>query len=200
MQAALFAVRPGWCRKIATREKTIEVRKTAPKLPTPYKGYLYCTKRQKPALINLQNLPETPYIITAGDHSRKYEVPDMDWARLCNGKVWAEFICDTDLPLLFECSDPAALVTHYEVPGTCLSDVEIMDYLGNGKEGHGLHISELTIYDKPRELSEFRRVCVNGLYCESCAMYNAHTEICGNAALYLRRPPQSWCYVEEIRP
>lgn len=79
----------------------------------------------------------------------------------------------------------------------CLSDVAIMDYLGNGKEGHGLHISKLTIYEKPRELSEFRRVCANDLYCESCAMYQATNGACGNRALYLRKPPVSWCYVEE---
>jgi len=191
MQAVLFAVRPEWCRKIATREKTIEVRKTAPKLPAPYKGFLYCTqphpKRRKDVFY--------PFFETV----KKMTIPPeglMVTAYPGNGKVWAEFICDADLPLLFSCSDPEALVTHYEVPGTCLSDVEIMEYLGNGKQGHGLHISSLTIYDKPRELSEFRRRCPNDLYCESCAMFSMNAETCGNSALVLKRPPQSWCYVE----
>ncbi len=112
--------------------------------------------------------------------------------------VWAEVFCDADIPLMVSCSEPAALVTHYEVPGTCLSDVEIMNYLGNGVEGHGLHIAGLTIYDRPREITEFRKICQYGM-CESCAMYNAHENTCGNAALILRRPPQSWCYVEEIK-
>lgn len=199
MVAIMLPVHPIWCGKIATGEKTIEVRKRVPKIPPPYKAYLYCTKRQKPALINLQNIPKTPYIMTAGNHSRDYEVSDSCFARLCNGKVWAECICERDMPLLLQCSDPEALVTHYEVPGTCLSDVEIMEYLGNGKEGHGLLLSELTIYDRPREITEFRKICPNSLFCESCAMYNAHEETCGNAALILRRPPQSWCYVEEIK-
>lgn len=201
VKSVLFSVRPEWCYKIASGEKTIEVRKTAPKLPTPYKSYLYCTKRQKPVLINLQNLPETPYIITAGDHSRKYELPDMDWARLCNGKVWAEFICDADLPLLVSCSDPAAMVTHYEVPGTCLSDVEIMKYLGNGVEGHGLHISELTIYDRPRKICEFKKAGACPYLTKDGCKYPYHCfragqlERCGG---YLDLAPQSWCYVEEM--
>lgn len=192
MKSVLFSVRPEWCWKIATGEKTIEVRKTVPKLPTPYKGYLYCTlqKRRKDA----RNLP-----ISRGEMLRDITINGMKcMSKYANGKVWAEFVCDADMPLLVSCSDPTAMVTHYEVPGTCLSDVEIMEYLGNGVEGHGLHISQLTIYEKPRELSEFRRVCVNDLYCESCAMFNNHTDVCGNAALVLKRAPQSWCYVEEL--
>lgn len=43
MQAVLFSVRPKYSRKIATGEKTVEVRKNAPTIETPYKGYLYCT-------------------------------------------------------------------------------------------------------------------------------------------------------------
>lgn len=199
-KAVLFSVRPEWCYKIATGKKTIEVRKTAPQLQTPYKGYLYCTKRQKPVLINLQNLPETPYIITAGEHSKRYELPDMEWARLCNGKVWAEFICDADLPLIFACSDPAALTTHFMVPDTGMSDVEIMNYLGNGVEGHGLHISELKIYDQPREISDFIKAdacpyltkdgCEYPYYCFRAGQ----SKRCGD---YLDRAPQSWCYVKE---
>lgn len=166
MKSALFSVRPEWCELIASGEKDIEVRKTAPKLPTPYKGYLYCTlqKRRKDAF----NLP-----ISREEMLRDIPINGMKcMSKYANGKVWAEFICDKDMPLMFACSDPAALVTHYEVPGTCLSDVEIMAYLGNGVEGHGLHISELIIYDRPRELEEFG----------------------------LARAPQSWCYVEEALP
>lgn len=190
-RGVLFSVRPEWNWKIATGEKNVEVRKKAPNIQTPYKGFLYCTDGK------------TLYRSAHDGEIRLYKKKAhkaFEHHTVFNCKVWAEFICDADIPLLFECSDPAALVTHYEVPGTCLSDVEIMEYLGNGKQGHGLHISGLTIYDKPRELAEFRRVCGNDLYCESCAMYNTHAEKCGNAALHLHRPPQSWCYVEEIRP
>ena len=68
----------------------------------------------------------------------------------------------------------------------------------NGKEVYGWHISDLVIYDKPKELSEFMKPCENDLYCEECAMYNEFEEQCHNEALRITRPPQSWCYVEGV--
>ena len=41
-KAVLISIRPKWCEKIASGEKTIEVRKTRPKLQTPFKCYIYC--------------------------------------------------------------------------------------------------------------------------------------------------------------
>lgn len=181
MQEVLFSVRPKYSRKIATGEKTVEVRKNAPTIETPYKGYLYCT---------LSGCNEFFRDDLHGDVA----VWNRENWGLRKGHVWAEFICDRDIPLLFSCSDPAALVTHFEVPGTCLSDVEIMDYLGNGKEGHGLHISALTIYEKPREIYEFMRPCQR-VACAVCEYGYRGGKVCD---AYLKRPPQSWCYVEEI--
>lgn len=42
-KAVMLSVRPKWCEKIASGEKTIEVRKTRPKMETPFKAYIYCT-------------------------------------------------------------------------------------------------------------------------------------------------------------
>lgn len=44
MNAVLISIRPKWCEKIISGEKTIEVRKTRPKLATPFKCRIYCTK------------------------------------------------------------------------------------------------------------------------------------------------------------
>lgn len=43
-KAVMLSIRPKWCEKIASGEKTIEVRKTRPKLDTPFKCYIYCTQ------------------------------------------------------------------------------------------------------------------------------------------------------------
>lgn len=43
-KAVLISIRPKWCEKIASGEKTIEVRKTRPNLPTPFKAYIYCSR------------------------------------------------------------------------------------------------------------------------------------------------------------
>lgn len=82
------------------------------------------------------------------------------------------------------------MTTHFEVPGTGLTDVEIMEYLGNGKQGYGWHISNLMIYDKPKELSDFHQACAPCIYYKWCAKSK-----CPDA---LKKAPQSWCYVEEL--
>lgn len=48
-QAILISIRPEWCQKIISGEKTIEIRKTRPRLPTPFKCYIYQTKPKKGA-------------------------------------------------------------------------------------------------------------------------------------------------------
>ena len=155
--AVLISIRPKWCDLIASGKKTIEVRKTKPNLPTPFKCYIY------------QTVPKSG-----------------DWNEH-DGRVVGEFTCDSIEPhrLLYpayQCEVDQTLLKE-----SCLTYTELHNYVGSGNRFYGLHISELTIYDKPRELSEFRRRCPNDLYCESCAMFNMNTETCGNSALSDRR-------------
>lgn len=162
-KAVMLSIRPKWCEKIVNGEKTIEVRKTRPKLDTPFKCYIYCT---------LQGCN------------------DGKWADR-KGNVIGEFICDRiyELAPLNHAPDDVE-------KQACMTREEIVNYLKG--TGYGWHISGLRIYDKARELTEFRRSCPNDLYCEACAMYSNNNGICNNGALPLRRPPQSWCYVEAI--
>lgn len=169
-KAVLMSIKPKYCEMIFCGEKTIEIRKRAPKLKPPFKVYVYCTN--------------DPYRTL------------MDGSRPLNGFVIGEFVCREISPIYFEASDPAQLKP-LPIPGTGLTDVEIMDYLGNGVPGYGLHISRPRFYLKPKELSRFIRPCPNSLYCESCAMFSENRGRCFNAALQIPRPPQSWCYVEE---
>lgn len=167
-KAVMLSIRPKWCEKIASSEKTIEVRKTRPNLATPFKAYIYCSQ---------------------GNDARRLR---GSW-----GKIIGEFTCDRIF--LINVFDNGSiqnwLFEHME--RSCLTYKELADYIGNGKTGHGWHISDLLIYDQPRELTAFRRLCPNDLYCETCAMYSNNGGICNNGALPLRRPPQSWCYVGE---
>lgn len=157
----MLSIRPKWCEKIASGEKTIEVRKTRPKLGTPFKVYIYCTQSG----------------VALGA-----------WGK--HGKVIGEFTCDRIYWLA-----PLNHAPEDVEQQACLTREEIVRYLKG--VGYGYHISDLRIYDQPRELTEFRRACPNDLYCESCAMYSNNNGICNNGALPLRHPPQSWCYVEE---
>ena len=188
-KAVLISIRPKWCEKIVNGEKTIEVRKTRPKLATPFKAYLY---------------------VTAGNLS--YRCPNGMICH-CNGgrAVIGEFVCNkvdwiTRIGFSgFPVPSRYSICSHSNMSVLPINDLlyaarltypELADYLAGG-EGYGWHISDLLIYDRPRELTEFRRSCPNDLYCEACAMYSNNGGICNNGALSLRRPPQSWCYVEE---
>ena len=190
-KAVLISIRPKWCEKIVNGDKTIEVRKTRPKMDTPFKCYIYCT---------LPKYPHEDFIATNYPRPQFYG----------GGKVVGEFTCDridwithigyTGIPNLAETRicDAATMRTS-PVGGllnaACLTPKMLNDYLAWG-DGYGWHITDLRIYDAPRELSEFRRACPNSWYCESCAMYRENNGTCGNESLQLKHAPQSWCYVE----
>ena len=175
-KAVLISIRPKWVEKIVNGEKTIEVRKTRPKLEAPFKCYIYCT---------LPKYPHEDFIAT------DYPMPQF----YGGGKVIGEFTCDRIFPInVFDNgSIQNWLFEHME--RSCLTYEELADYIGNGKTGYGWHISDLLIYDQLRELSEFRRATDP---CDSChAEYTWECTNCKKLGGYIKRPPQSWCYVEE---
>ena len=186
-KAVLISIRPKWVEKIANGEKTIEVRKTRPKLETPFKAYIYCT------------MPD------AKDPHNILELHGADGKiRKANGKVIGEFTCDQTFPInVFDNgSIQNWLFEHME--RSCLTYEELADYIGNGKTGYGWHISDLRIYDTPRDLGEFWRDCLeyselstNCWSCENVCGDGDETDCNTDGRLYLYRPPQSWCYVEE---
>lgn len=149
-KAVLISIRPRWCEKIVNGNKTIEVRKTRPKMNTPFKCYIYCT---------LPKYPHEDFIAT------KYPRPQF----YGGGKVVGEFTCDridwithigyTGIPNLVETRicDAATMRTS-PVGGllnaACLTPKMLNDYLAWG-DGYGWHITDLRIYDAPRELREF---------------------------------------------
>lgn len=183
-KTVMISIRPKWCEKIASGEKTIEVRKTRPKLETPFKCYIYCTKDKHLAF--MQNDSGTNLIACMNAETA---IPVGGF--LGNGKVIGEFTCDTYVTDKTFGHDPLFNAA------ACMSEDEAVDY-ANGSPLYGWHISDLVIYDEPKILGEFRRVCVNDLYCESCAMYRNNGGNCGNESLHLKRPFQSWGYVEEL--
>ena len=176
-KAVMLSIRPKWVQKIANGEKTIEVRKTKPKLDAPFKCYIYCT---------LPKYPHEDFIAT------NYPIPQF----YGGGKIIGEFTCDRIFPInVFDNSSIQNwLFEHME--RSCLTYEELADYIGNGKTGHGWHISGLLIYDQPRELSEFQRATDP---CDSChAEYTWECTDCKKFGGDIKRPPQSWCYVEAM--
>lgn len=199
--AVLLSVRPKWCELIASGKKTIEIRKTRPKIETPFKCYIYCTKPKmitkyvfKPEDYPEYMRPEKPVFCKVPDGSSTYcSVVNG------NGKVIGEFVCDVIFTMSITYSDPTSRIALKEFPYTCLTDRQIIDYLGNGNQGYGWHISNLVIYDKPKELNEFYlkkkcHSCKRSGYESSACIYD---EDCIVPAI-ITRPPQSWCYVQDL--
>lgn len=167
-KAVLISIRPKWCEKIISGEKTIEVRKNRPKLETPFKCYIYCT---------LPRYPHEDFIST------DYPKPQF----YGGGKVIGEFTCDRiyELAPLNHAPDDVE-------QQACLTREEIVQYLRG--TGYGWHISDLKIYDTPKELSEFSRPFENCID-KVCDEFGCAS--CENGG-YISRPPQSWYYVEDF--
>lgn len=175
MKAVLISIQPKWCELIASGKKTIEVRKTAPKSKTPFKVYIYCTHGDS------LNYLITSYFSNANKFWVDNNAFGSNVAR-ANGKVIGEFVCDkvteiksdTVYSKVFGGFD---VRFNFDKYAACLTEKQIFDYLADGK-GYAWHISNLKIYDKPKELSEFSKYGFG-------------------EPVPLKRPPQSWMYVED---
>ena len=172
MKSVLISIQPKWCELIASGKKTVEVRKTRPKIEAPFKVYIYMTKA---------------YDTLFGNGKPK---------KLCvdGGKVIGEFVCDCiqsccDYEIVSGCSE-----TEWEQISrtTQLSRTDLLRYSGDGLI-YFWHISDLVIYDKPKDLDCFRKPidCHRGIQKYDCV---------GCWDCEIKRPPQSWCYVEEVQP
>lgn len=199
----MLSVWPAWCEKIIDRKKTVEVRKSRPKIEPPFKCYIYCS------------LPkydhEDFFVVNAGTENA--------FSFYGGGKVIGEFVCNRVEDYSKWEYDIPALYRHINL-FACIDFPELYKYLPNGG-GYGWHISDLKIYDRPREITEFLTVdkkavktCpyrertgqaeivtkhngwIKGSYlCKIDGItwcYPCHTK-------NIERPPQSWCYVEELK-
>ena len=210
MKSVLISIQPKWVEKICHKigkengkpiyEKVVEVRKSRPKLETPFKCNIYCTKDNKTAFNN---------------HNGNMFLSPKGWQDYseCNGKVIGEFVCD-DIEYI---TPSYGYLDAYCIGGAgyildkcCLTSKDLIEY-GKGKELYGWHISDLKIYDKPKELSEFKAICNKVKHyeteskdffdhCLHCEYLTEKTSCLDSFACgkFITRPPQSWCYVESL--
>ena len=190
MTAIMKSVSPRICEKVANGDCTMLVSKTAPKCGAPFKGYIYCCKAKN----------QWRY----SDYEGAYENSEGEIV-YAQRHVVGEFICDKIIEWQYdrghqyyvEYPDDCTsyfpyLKCHSEATGLRCSEIE---KLGKGKSLYGLHIGDLKIYDKPKELNEFRKLCkINLPMCDRCEYYSTWNGRCEN----ITRAPQSWCYVEEL--
>lgn len=186
MKSVLISIQPQWVEKIAAGWKTLELRKTVPNLPTPFKCYIYQTRLKW--VFNLLRRLGMDGIADA----------------LSNGfgKVVGEFVCDG---YLRNCEMANADIAERQ---SYVRREKILEYSG-GKQVYGWHISDLVIYDKPKSLSAFRSPCKeyekDRPICGACRYYyyesnesvGFYEECLCDGLKHIARPPQSWCYVED---
>lgn len=198
MKSVLISIQPYWVFLIIARlmgwslqqEKTVEVRKNFPKdLDWNKVAHIYCSKNRK----SFNRIP------------KEYQ-PFMEKLLGC---VIGEFVCARISQLNSYCLDGEDRLKD----NTCLDDAELMDYVGYlDKTFYLWHISDLKIYDTPKELWEFSRfgfkrmgysdcICANEA-CKYREKQNNYFDppLCiyrenGQSNCQLNRPPQSWCYV-----
>lgn len=200
MKSVLISIQPYWVFLIIAKAmgweveqyKNIEVRKNFPKAGDWNKLVeIYCSKDKK----SFNRIPK--------------EYQPLMKKFLC--KVVGKWVCDKiyDIKPYFDRPD---LLTQYECGWKhgkefdCLSFSEMNSYLLEDN-GYGWHISDLKIYDKPKELSEFYSAkwdmpCEHkkrGFNMDFCMAYENGSHFCKELNCdkkRLSRPPQSWCYVE----
>lgn len=187
MKAVLLATQPKWCELEASGKKTVEIRKGKPKLETPFKCYIYCSAGTSLCVIGGRS---------TGKRIRPLSI-------IGNRKVIGEFVCDC-IDKLTPDYNPIRKEYFYNndwgnhdwnSDDYCLTDTELLAY-GKGKTLYGWHISELKIYDKPKELSEFRRPCDRFLDCFLCRRHIR--DAFGGCDSKIHRAPQSYMFVEEL--
>lgn len=217
MKAVMKSVSPRICEKVANGDCTILVSKTAPKCEESFKCYIYCTSSDVHSAL----------VVGDGDakliHCCNYKSAIPVGGEIGNSKVIGEFVCDKVIKtcgwrLRGDTQQCAKRTTDEEsFPElACLTIDEIVKYAGSeNREVCGWHISDLKIYDEPKQISDFLKPCPDPYhYCTICkhcikiippdeeeyAFYHGgHYDYCEEHCMnILRNPPKGWQYVEEI--
>lgn len=153
-KGVLISIRPEWVNKIITGEKMVEVRKTRPKLKTPFKCYVYMTRQSR------------PWRVDGSGH--RYD-----------GRVVAEFTC-THIDEIRPANEPYGTydIDDDYVRATCLVNGAMWDY-GKGQTLYGWNITDVRIfYPQPIKLSEFTGIRASGVWLERYQVERAPQSWC----------------------
>lgn len=184
----LASLKPYYYYLIGERKKTIEVRKSA-----------------------LKNLPQDIVFYMSKDEKSFAKIPKefQEKYRKYFGKIGMRVICDEvdKWKYLPDCysedkDEKMYYISSADGAAACLTYDEIENY-GESKTLYGWHISDLKIYDKPRELSEFRPICKFDGKDAICALFCLNWKYDGGlffeCTRKVTRPPQSYMRVKELK-
>ena len=186
MKSVLISIQPKWCELIESVRKT------------PFKCYIYMTATK-------ERCRYWEYITAY--QNKKGDILDG------SQKVIGEFACDKIYTRPANTIYlPNAQKDYLDLlKSACLTEPEALAYMGGqyNKDMYFWHITALKIYDTLKELGEFKRKCEqygsDNPNCDGCKFfidgrsYEYDESDCAFAGRPpLTRPPQSWCYVEEL--
>lgn len=177
MKAVILSLRPQWCEKIFNGSKSIEVRKSRPSLDMPFRVYVYQTKHK-------------------GGKKIVSEVLNSVYG---GGKVIGSFVCDRIREIIPLGLRGFKLGAEW-LKEMCLSKEQLDEY-GGLKTLYSWHITEPKLFDKPRDITEF---ALYGRCAEDCDEYDICERDSEDGRMsckyfkrtFLKRPPQSYCFVE----
>ena len=210
MKSIMIAIKPKWCAAIMNGEKTIEVRKNKAlanaiqKLIDKYgyaEIYVYCSKNgidrngMSTELVDYRGcaIYNQFQLMPKGSKATS----DDEQPRL-NGKVIFKFRCNkveeikNNLAMRFftETSNEKEILDK-----SCLNGDQLFWYLAPQELkvkccGYAIHISDLEIFDKPKELSEFKHIT-------HFRRYGSFRVDIEEQIVPLTKAPQNFCYIEE---
>ena len=164
----MLSIRPHWCYEIIRGRKDLEIRRNKPKLQTPFKCYIYCTK---------DDGGQCP-LYGLGDECLWL---DGERTHYASQEVIAEFTCDEIIQVYPYMPNMQEIERR-----SCLTNKQIFDYLLG--PGYGWHIKDLKIYKPTLKVSDF---------CNGSSVFtfdkDGRTVYTG-----MKRAPQSWGYVEKV--
>lgn len=204
MKSILISIKPEWVAKILNKEKTIEVRKTAPKCELPIEVYIYCTK-SAPYLHQWTEVAATEPNGIKGTNKvtweKSWHLDKKKWYMSRNGKIVAKFTLREVTEYINSCNvskDSGYMFGDAEREGvyekSCLSESDIDRYCPD-ESFYAWHISDLEIFDRPRGLCEFhtnvKKEPPEELLCPECGEPMEYYEY-----KYLTKAPRSWQFIE----
>ena len=209
MKAILISIQPKWCELIASGQKTIEVRKSKPKLEAPFKVYIYCTQGDALATPCL-NAPQYSIHRTNNGTAKGRRMTAAERMQsdhlYANGKIIGEFICKKVEKFVANCKTTHLIQTEQIAHSACIPMDKLVEYGYKSFQLYAWHISDLVIYEKPKGLKRLQKPCIckseyegeeyrDCMFCD-LAMDSDYGIVACNRPI--TKPPQSWCYVEGL--
>lgn len=213
MKSVMISIKPKWCELIASGKKTIEIRKTRPKIDTPFKCYIYCTKEKyqgkylhtsnkRGCLLGWENPNDCEITVQPEDFTYT--------AYTCRGKVIGEFVCDDISKFTAEFTDCEAyedIRYHYLNEFDEDQDMIVVSNEWNNPNDSWICSESCLSFDDFKKYIgiNFHDIPFYSWHISELKIYDEPKSLKDfyhygvKRGSKVTRPPKSWCYVDELR-